>query len=238
MISGMTTNRARFGGRTLEYSLRRQRRADLRITVHPDMSIEVCAPEHRTDAEIEAKVIAKGAWIVRQQLRFETFHPLPTPKRYIAGESFRYLGRQYRLRIVRGDEPKVALRRPFLVVEHPQKTRRSTVERLVQGWFKVRSSSALPRYVEQVLTTYPSLKAHAGPIRIRRMNRRWGSCTATGVITLNPELIQAAPSCIEYVIVHELCHLHEMNHGKSFHRLLSEIMPDWQRRRERLNRSI
>ncbi len=232
------TKTTRFGGRPLEYSLRRQRRADLKITVHPDLSIEVCAPEHRSDSEVEDKVLAKGAWIVQQQLRFETLHPLPSPKQYVSGESFRYLGRQYRLRVVSGAEPRVVLRRPFLVVEHRQRANRSLIERMVQTWYRARAEAMLPRYVDRAQATYPSLRSHAGPVRMRRMSKRWGSCTRRGVITLNPDLMRASPACIEYVIVHELCHLHEMNHGRAFHRLLSELMPDWQQRRARLNRSM
>jgi predicted metal-dependent hydrolase len=71
-------------------------------------------------------------------------------------------------------------------------------------------------------------------VRIRRMTRRWGSCTARGVITLNPLLIQASLSCVDYVIAHELVHLLEPSHSPRFYRLLDNVMPDWRRRREKL----
>jgi predicted metal-dependent hydrolase len=67
------------------------------------------------------------------------------------------------------------------------------------------------------------------------MKNRWGSCTSEGRILLNPDLIIAPKQCIEYVIVHELCHLQEHNHGPAFYRLLNKLMPDWEQRRERLN---
>jgi predicted metal-dependent hydrolase len=72
-------------------------------------------------------------------------------------------------------------------------------------------------------------------IQIRKMSNRWGSCTAEGHILLNPDLIVAPLPCIEYVVAHELCHLREHNHGTDFYRLLTAMMPDWERRRERLN---
>lgn len=232
------TKSTQFGGSTLEYTLRRQRRVDLKITVHPDLSVEVCAPTQRSDSEIEAKVRAKGSWITKQRLRFETLHPLPVAKNYVSGESFRYLGRQYRLRLVERSVPAVALRRPFLVVEHRPEATGQDVEQMVLGWYRARADIMLPRYVDQAYSAYPTLRPHVGPLRIRRMARRWGSCTPRGVISLNPDLMQASPACIEYVIVHELCHRHQMNHGQSFHRLLSELMPDWRQRRERLNLSL
>jgi predicted metal-dependent hydrolase len=74
--------------------------------------------------------------------------------------------------------------------------------------------------------------------KIRKMTNRWGSCTSEGHILLNIDLIVAPVNCIEYVIVHELCHLKEHNHSKKFYMLLSAMMPDWERRRERLNRCV
>ena len=67
------------------------------------------------------------------------------------------------------------------------------------------------------------------------MKSRWGSCTVAGKITLNLKLVQVPKPTIDYVIVHELCHLVEHSHGADFYRLLSRIMPDWERRREELN---
>jgi len=225
-----------FGSHTFTYALKRQPRSDLQITVQPDLTIEVFAPEDKSDSAVEAKLVAKGAWILRQQIRFETLQPLPTPKRYVSGETFRYLGRQYRLRLRTAVEPHVALRRPSLVVEHADLDDCSRTEELVRGWYRARATVMLPRYAEQVRSDYPSLRTGIHEVRIRRMRRRWGSCSPQGIITLNPELMQASPACIEYVIVHEMCHLLELSHGHRFHRLLSELMPDWQARRDRLNR--
>ena len=73
---------------------------------------------------------------------------------------------------------------------------------------------------------------------IRKMVNRWGSCTAEGNILLNIDLIVAPIMCIEYVVVHELCHLREHNHSSNFYRLLKAMMPDWERRRERLNQCV
>ena len=68
---------------------------------------------------------------------------------------------------------------------------------------------------------------------IRTMKRRWGSCSARGLITLSTELIKLSDLYIEYVIIHELCHLRHHNHGPHFYELLSEIFPDWKRVRKR-----
>jgi predicted metal-dependent hydrolase len=71
---------------------------------------------------------------------------------------------------------------------------------------------------------------------VRQMRSRWGSCTARGKITLNLKLVMVPRQLIDYVIVHELCHLAEHNHSKGFYTLLSRVMPDWEERREKLER--
>ena len=228
-----TTRTFTFGRMRLEYTVRRQERTDLAITVHPDLRIEVLAPAHRSDSEIEAKVRARGTWIMRQRLRFEALHPLPLDKRFVAGESFRYLGRQYRLSVSVGGESEVALRRPYLMVRAPEI---ADVEALVRSWYRGRAHSMLPRYFVRVVEAHPALGTPSVDVRVRAMRRRWGSCTPNGTITLNPELIQASAACIEYVIVHELCHRRLLHHGPAFFRLLWTVLPDWQSRREALNR--
>ncbi len=93
-----------------------------------------------------------------------------------------------------------------------------------------------PRGVKVSLDGLQSLEEWTtNVIQIRKMSNRWGSCTAEGHILLNPDLIVAPLPCIEYVVAHELCHLREHNHGTDFYRLLTAMMPDWERRRERLN---
>ncbi|MFB9212568.1 M48 family metallopeptidase [Echinicola jeungdonensis] len=76
------------------------------------------------------------------------------------------------------------------------------------------------------------------PLVVKRMNKRWGSCTPKGRIILNPEVIKTPSKCIEYVVIHELCHLIHPNHSKAFYKLQSEIMPDWEKWKLRLEKAL
>lgn len=214
----------------------RRKRQDMSISVHPDLSVTVVAPENKPIQQVEAKVLSRAAWILRQQLRFRDLHPLPTPKRYVSGESHRYLGRQYRLRVSgNGEQERVLLRRPFLVVELRSRTGSDAVRRAIEKWLRLRAEEILPREVERFWARHASLRHLAVELRIRQMKTRWGSCSTSGVITLNPLLVHAALPCIEYVIAHEVCHRMVMNHGPRFTRLLDRLLPDWQARRRKLN---
>ncbi len=226
----------RFGSAEITFTLITRSRRDLSITVQPNLDVVVVAPGDRTIQEIEEKVRHRAPWIIRQQLRFRDLHPLPVPKRFVGGETHPYMGRQYRLRVLASNRNHVSLRRPFLVVEVKGTPTPDRVRQLLCAWFRERANVAIRRQMSRFLETHPSLRSPDTTLRVRRMARRWGSCAPSGTITLNPELVTVSPSCIEYVIAHELCHRKVMNHGPRFERLLSRVMPDWRARRERLNR--
>lgn len=224
-----------FGSSEIKYSLTERPRRDLAITVHPDLRVTVVSPPGRSLEKVDARVRARAPWIFRQQLRFRDLHPLPTPKRYVAGETHRYLGRQYRLRVVASSLESVRIERPFLVVSTKDRSNRS-IRRLLDTWYRGRADELLEAYFDIFVNRNPMFKALVRGVRVRRMERRWGSCSPNGVITLNPMLIHCSPAGIEYVIAHELCHRRVMNHGAAFEHLLTRLMPDWASRKERLNR--
>lgn len=231
-----TGHMVRLGSVEIPFTMTLRRRSDLSITVRPNLAVEVVAPTGKSLQQIEAKIQERAPWILRQQLRYRDLHPIPEPKRFVSGETHRYLGRQYRLRVVQGARNGVALNRPYLKVEVMGKPTKAVVERIVRAWYSERARQILPGQLERCLKAHPSLRGADPPVRICRMSQRWGSCTANGIITLNPLLIQAPLGCIEYVILHELCHRTVMNHGPRFERLLTRVLPDWRLRRERLNK--
>jgi predicted metal-dependent hydrolase len=225
-----------FGARRIAYRLHRRERKHLKIVVSPGLSVNVYAPAKIAEERITAALHKKAAWIARAIDKLEAFHPLPEPKRYISGETILYLGRQYRLKLENGSRRPPKLLGKFLWVWVDGKSDTRMIKRTVDEWYSQRAQEILNRYLEichQIASRHGIPFPH---LAIRSMQRRWGSCSARGRITLNTKLVQAPLHCFEYVIMHELCHLKQRNHSKAFYSLLTRCMPDWRRRRELLTR--
>lgn len=224
----------KYGSASIAYQLTFAPRRRLSISVHPDLSVTATAPEGRSLEEIDERVRARAGWILKQLRGFEQYHPLPRPKRYVGGETHLYLGRQYRLKLSTGKDG-VRLRGQFFHVTTADRTDTGRIAELLEGWYRRHAREIFPQRLERSLEMIRGLIDTPPGLRIRKMSKRWGSCSDAGTLTLNLDLIKAPSPCIDYVIVHELCHLKVMNHGERFYRFLSHHMPDWKRRRERLN---
>jgi predicted metal-dependent hydrolase len=234
----MSTHQITFGTQTIEYQLEQMPRKTLAISVHPDLSVLVKAPVDTSLEEVNAKVAKRARWILSQKRRFEIFLPDVPPRKYVSGESHRFLGRQYRLKVIEinsGDEEQIKLSRQFLEVYTPEKNP-SHVRELVEAWYREQASKT---FGARLAASYSRLSRENIPfpkVSIRKMQSSWGSCSAKGTITLNIKLIQVPKEYIDYVILHELCHLKYLHHEPEFYYLLSRVMPDWKRKKEKLDR--
>ena len=225
-----------FGQRIIAYELTRTARKAIRIQVHPDGTIRVVAPLDLAEIEVSKAVKRKAPWIVKQLRFFEQFRPLTPPRQYRSGETHRYLGRQYRLKLLQGQE-SVRLVAGFIEVTLPDSTPK-IIEQVLEAWYRQRADMHFRRILAETLKHFESYSLPTPQLKLRQMPTRWGSCTPSGVVYLNPDLIKTSSSCIEYVIVHELCHLVHRNHNRDFYELLDRILPDWQRRKQTLERMM
>ncbi len=180
----------------------------------------------------------KMPWILKQLDFFAQFQPLPPPKAYVSGESHYYLGRQYRLKVHAADRSDVKLIGRFLHVRVPDPTDASNVAQRIELWYR---QHARRIFADRAERCHQRLNREGIPfpeVKLRKMPGRWGSYTRPGTIVLNPDLVLAPLACIEYVIMHELCHLKHPHHGPEFWALLRRVMPNWPRRKERLELAI
>lgn len=224
-----------YGTQTIEYTLSLAPRKTLAIQVHPDLSVTVKAPEGSDPALILPKVARRAAWILKQQRQFALYLPDVPPRQYVSGESHRYLGRQYRLKIQPAPAASVQLTRQFLVVDTPHRAP-TQVRALVQQWYHQQATQV---FHERLQACAAKLKRFGIPtprLTIRTMTSSWGTCSAKGTLSINIKLIQVPLEYVDYVLIHELCHLKHLHHGPEFYKLLTRALPDWESKREKLNR--
>lgn len=218
------TEAIQFGSRTIGFRLEYSDRKTLGITVTPEMEVLVKAPTDTSMEKVKEKVRKKAPWIIKQQSFFLSFQPKTTQRKYISGETHLYLGRQYRLQIMTGKEESVKLKGKFIEVTVKEKSR---VKNLLDNWYLQHARSKFHTIATPLIDKFKKYKVEPSSIVLRDMPTRWGSCTPNGKIILNPELIKAPRGCIEYVIIHELCHLIHHDHTQKFFDLQTKEMKDW-----------
>ncbi len=229
------TRALNFGSKVIEYRLEFSQRKTLGITVTPELEVKVKAPIGATEENINKIILKRAPWILKQQSLFLAYYPKQEPRQYISGETHFYLGRQYRLKVIKGDEDSVKLTGRFINVTRSEK---SDVKVLLENWYLGHAETKFREYCDEWSGRFSKYNVKPEEIIIKPMSRRWGSCSAKGRIILNPELIKAPKGCIEYVIVHELCHLVHFRHNAKFMALQSKMLPSWEKWKERLERFL
>lgn len=225
------------GSQAIEYKIVRRPRKTLEIAVEPDASVIVAAPLDANLDAIEIRLRKRATWIVRQQRYFAQFLPRTPERRFIAGETHLYLGRQYRLKVVPHAQDTVKFVRGFIVVQTHQMNRPGSIRKLVEAWYHERAHIKFAERIEINLQRFPAPEAfRPRGLIVRQIKQRWGSMSPTGRLLLNRRLIEAPVDAIDYVITHELCHIVEPHHGAAFYELLDRVLPDWERRKQRLER--
>ena len=223
-----------YGTQKLDVVITRSQRKTLQIEVHPDLSVRVIAPEDAAIEEIEQKIIKKGRWIIKQQTYFEQFLPRTPKREYVPGETHLYLGRRYLLKIRMAAKNSVTLKGGELLVFVRDINNKQSVIHTLTAWYYRHANDHFKAAIQKYMDHFKKYHLEMPPWEIKRMTKRWGSCTPKGKILLNPELIKTPSKCIEYVVVHELCHLIHPGHSREFYRLQKQIMPEWKKWKNKL----
>lgn len=219
----------RYGSKSTEYDVRESARltAKLRIHVEPSGALTVEAPVGTPENKIRAGVQKRARWIMDHIDRFEDYRRHALPRDYCSGETHFYLGRRYKLKIIVRPHAarSVRLIAGRLEVSAPLGDA-DDVRLALQRWYRQRAFSYFSSRTARLAAELPWVET-APPVKLLKMKRYWGSCSPHGAITLNPALIKAPVHCVEYVLLHELCHLAEHNHSPRFYALLDRHMPEW-----------
>lgn len=225
-------------GNTIDYELKRSNRKTLGITVYPDLRVVVRAPRKLKIAEIEIFLQSRGDWMLKHLAKYAEQAPPPAHE-YVEGEDFLFLGEKYPLCVIEEPERRRAFAKIgddalylYIPVDADFETRQRAIElwyrREARECFAVRLDECYP-LVEPLGIPYPE-------VRIKNMKTRWGSCSGRADrINLNIKLMQTPLICIDYVILHELCHFIERNHSSRYYALLASVEPEWKALRKLLN---
>ncbi len=178
------------------------------------------------------------SWLRGQVAKLRAM-PAPRPPSWTDGEPQRFLGRDFDLRVVAGPRKSVRRTLDSLRVELPDPRDRASVRKLVEGWYLEEARHLFSRRMEELVWRTPALGVKELPfLSLRRMTRRWGSCSPRGRILMNTHAVKLPQRLVDYILMHELCHVRVPNHGRRFWALLTECMPDWKKRKEELDAEV
>jgi len=201
----------------------------IQIKVQPNAEVIVKANATASPEQIHQAVMKRARWIYQSLQAFKAHQNLKTNKHYRSGDMMFYLGRRYVLKLVESTQkPTVKLIRGQLRVLIPSNENANIeqIKSLTQNWYRTQAQRVFTERLNALIPKTDWIK-EIPPLKIRVMKTQWGSCSVQGTIILNPHLIKASKQCIDYVILHELCHIAEHNHSERFWRLLTQVMPNW-----------
>jgi predicted metal-dependent hydrolase len=223
----------------IEYRIIYSGRRSIGISIGPASGVVVRAPYRTSIKTIENLVEAKRRWIKRHLENYRSSININNIKAYDDGSVTLLSGKEYRIRLIESGKYFI---RPGSdnSIEIGLKTisEKGIVGPMLEKWYKSIAVAPFRTKFEELLVKYKEYDFRPSGLKIRVLRRRWGSCSSKGVITLSSELIKLDEIYLEYVILHELCHLRHHNHGKEFYMLLAEVFPDWKKRRNELKKYV
>ena len=236
-IGGALKRRFTYQNVAFDFHLLREDRKTLSATVFPSQALVVKAPSVAGDERIHDFLRRKFRWILKQQRYFAQFRA-QRGKRFVSGESFRYRGRSYKL-LVRKDasNERVSLQHGTLTVFTTARKHSTSTGELITAWYMDRANRVFSERLSDCCRLFDH--GEIPGFMVKRMIRRWGSYSQkTNRIILNHELIKASSRHIDYVIIHELCHVTHRKHGRPFYDLLASKLPEWEKLKTELELSL
>lgn len=227
----------KYGEKIIKFEVERKNVKNINLNVKPDMKVVVSANFSVPTEYLLKFVKEKASWIIKNISYFKDAQPeITSVKEYISGESFKYLGKQYRLRVEENQDESVRYFQGFIELRIKDKKNKTKKEKLLNEWFRRKAILNFNESLNRVYSMVEKYGIKKPEIQIRIMKARWGSCILDkNLIVLNFDLIKAPKFCIDYVVLHELLHFRYINHDAEFYNFLTMLMPDWKKRKEILD---
>lgn len=220
----------------IEIELTKKNIKNLHLSVHPpDGRVKISAPQYMDTDTIRLFAISKLSWIRKQQKKFINQERQPE-REYVSGESHYFLGQRYLLNVIYTNKRKqgVEIRnKKYIDLYVRENTPKYLRERVMTEWYRRELKKLIPPIIAK---WEPIIGVGVNEFGVKKMKTRWGSCNPKAKrIWLNLELVKKSPTCIEYVVVHEMVHLLEKSHNERFIAYMDKFLPNWRAIKAELN---
>lgn len=219
-----------YDGINIEFEVTYSKRKTITILVAASGKVSVRAPHNLTQEMVVNRVKGKAKWIIKKLNEVKDIHPLPAEKEFISGELFMYLGSNYPLLLDIDEEltkPVVRLLGGRFIVQTPAWDKK-IISDAMECWYRNKAREQISERIEYY---QPWINAKPNRVTIKNQKKRWGSCSSRGNLNFNWRIIMAPAEVIDYVVVHEMCHLIHLNHSRNFWELVASILPDYKDRK-------
>jgi hypothetical protein len=208
---------------------RTKRKKTISISVK-DGNVEVKAPFNLNQNEIDAFILKKEKWI-KNKILLQKSIKQPPEKKFINGEVFKFLGKNLKLKINISDAKKTYIKNDYICLDlkNNTKNKKEKIKKELQLFYRSSSERILK---EKTLIESKKMNLKVKEIKVRSYKNRWGSCSSNGNISYNWKLIMAPEKIIDYVIIHELCHLIHFNHSRDYWGEVSKKLPNYRESKE------
>ncbi len=220
-----------YGTKVIEFEVTYRKRKTIEIGVEPPDIITVVAPEGIDDETLLRYVRLKAKWIVQKLYEIREIQTRHIDREYVNGESFLYLGRNYTLYIVDNNSLKFPITKLFqgkFLIETPSRDQTS-MKLSMEDWYRQKT---LEKVSERIAYYQKYFEVEPTQIKVKEQKKRWASCTSRRELLFNWRCTMAPAWVLDYIVVHEMCHMIHMDHSKAFWMMVENIMPDYEKRRE------
>lgn len=234
--------KVKYGSLDIEYDVKRgKRKKTIAVQVDSASQVIVLAPICLKDEKIREIIKKKANWIIEKQNYHKKIEELFPPKEFVSGEQILYQGRKCRLKVVDkkddfSDNLAISGRKIVATVDPELNAdeKKAAIKKAILKWYLSETDQIIRQRTKRYI---PILDVMPRKIEIKDQEKRWGSCSSKSVLRFNWRIIMAPISIIDYVVVHELCHLKVKNHSPAFWRLVSLAVPDYRKRRDWLRKN-
>ena len=219
------------GEEIIEYNVVFRKRKTQCIQIRPPGDVTVLSPIGKSEQEIHRAVQTKVKWIRKKLSEMSEIYSLKRERQYINGEPFYYMGREHCLRIEAREKykrPRVDLEGDKLVV-YTAKVKAEDIRYAIENWYRKKAFENISDRISYYQCYFIERPTQ---VIVKKQRKRWGSCTAKHKLLFNFKCVMLPLWVLDYIVVHEMCHMVHLNHSNEFWSLVEQILPDYKLRRK------